>query len=66
MIQAFVFLPLRGAIRAGLIALFGAHARHPSGDTVEHHHDDGHHHAADAHAHAHAHAHHEHGHDDHG
>ncbi|MDU6134005.1 MAG: proton-conducting transporter membrane subunit, partial [Bradyrhizobium sp.] len=60
MIQAIVFLPLLGAILAGLIALFGAHARHPSGDTVEHHHDDGHHHAADAHAHD------DHGHDDHG
>src|SRR3978361_1057970 len=36
MIQAIVFLPLIGAIIAGLIAIFGAHARHPSGDTVEH------------------------------
>jgi len=40
MIQAIVFLPLLGAILAGVIALFGAHARHPSGDTVEHHGDD--------------------------
>ncbi len=47
MIQAIVFLPLLGAILAGLIAIFGAHARNPSGDTVEHH-DDGH--GADAHA----------------
>ena len=47
MIQAIVFLPLIGAILAGLIAIFGAHARNPSGDTVEHH-DDGHGH--DAHA----------------
>jgi NADH-quinone oxidoreductase subunit L len=39
MIQAIVFLPLIGAILAGLIAIFGAHARHPSGDTVEHHGD---------------------------
>ncbi|MBR1269623.1 NADH-quinone oxidoreductase subunit L [Bradyrhizobium sp. AUGA SZCCT0222] len=66
MIQAIVFLPLLGAILAGLIALFGAHARNPSGDTVEHH-DDGHGH--DAHAHASAahddHAHDDHGHDDH-
>ncbi|MET3838488.1 NADH-quinone oxidoreductase subunit L [Bradyrhizobium sp. OAE829] len=62
MIQAIVFLPLLGAILAGLIALFGAHARNPSGDTVEHH-DDGHGH--DAHAHAAA-AHDDHGHDDHG
>src|SRR3982075_2544942 len=43
MIQAIVFLPLIGAILAGLIAVFGAHARNPSGDTVEHH--------GDAHAH---------------
>ena len=41
MIQAIVFLPLLGAILAGLISLFGAHARSPSGDTVEHH-DDAH------------------------
>src|SRR4051794_16705125 len=60
MIQAIVFLPLLGAIVAGLIALFGAHTRNPSGDVVEHHHDDGHHHGAvDAHAHD------DHGHDDH-
>src|SRR3954469_4425837 len=45
MIQAIVFLPLLGAILAGLIAIFGAHARNPSGDTVEHH-DDGHGHGA--------------------
>jgi len=62
MIQAIVFLPLLGAILAGLIAIFGAHARNPSGDEVEHH-DDGHGH--DAHAHAAA-AHDDHGHDDHG
>src|SRR6187401_2136070 len=66
MVQAIVFLPLLGAILAGLIALFGAHGRNPSGDTVEHH-DDGHGH--DAHAHASAahvdHAHDDHGHDDH-
>src|SRR6202163_1743446 len=37
MIQAIVFLPLIGAVIAGLIAIFGAHARHPSGDTLEHH-----------------------------
>src|SRR3954463_12339805 len=48
MVQAIVFLPLLGAILAGLIALFGAHARNPSGDTVEHHADHGH----GAHAHA--------------
>jgi NADH-quinone oxidoreductase subunit L len=39
MIQAIVFLPLIGALLAGLISIFGAHARHPSGDTVEHHED---------------------------
>src|SRR6476661_9699330 len=41
MVQAIVFLPLLGAILAGLIAIFGAHARSPSGDTGEHH-DGGH------------------------
>ena len=60
MVQAIVFLPLLGAILAGLIAIFGAHARNPSGDAVEHH-DDGH----GDHAHA-ADAHDDHGHDDHG
>ena len=54
MIQAIVFLPLIGAILAGLISVFGAHARNPSGDTIEHH-DDAH--GADAHA--------QDGHDDH-
>jgi NADH-quinone oxidoreductase subunit L len=68
MIQAIVFLPLIGAILAGLISIFGAHARNPSGDTVEHH-DDAH--GADAHAsaahddHADDHGHDDHGHDDH-
>jgi NADH-quinone oxidoreductase subunit L len=47
MIQAIVFLPLLGAILAGLISIFGAHARNPSGDTVEHHGDA---HGADAHS----------------
>jgi len=64
MIQAIVFLPLIGAVLAGLISIFGAHARNPSGDEVEHH-DDAH--GADAHASA-AHDDHEaddHGHDDH-
>jgi NADH-quinone oxidoreductase subunit L len=73
MIQAIVFLPLIGAIIAGLIAIFGAHARHPSGDTVEHH-DNVHGHGAVAvnkdagviHASSHApDAHDGHGHDDH-
>lgn len=62
MVQAIVFLPLLGAILAGLIAIFGAHARNPSGDAVEHH-DDGHGHGVDAHAAA---SHDDHGHDDHG
>ncbi|MGA9088649.1 MAG: NADH-quinone oxidoreductase subunit L [Bradyrhizobium sp.] len=60
MIQAIVFMPLIGAVIAGLISIFGAHARNPSGDTVEHH-DDAHgadSHAADAPAD-------DHGHDDH-
>src|SRR6185312_14325916 len=67
MIQAIVFLPLLGAILAGIISLYGAHARCPSGDTVEHH-DDAHGH--DAHA-SEAHDDHQgdhggdHGHDDH-
>ncbi len=64
MIQAIVFLPLIGAVLAGLISIFGAHARNPSGDTVEHH-DDAH--GADAHA-SDAHDDHaagDHGHDDH-
>jgi NADH-quinone oxidoreductase subunit L len=64
MVQAIVFLPLLGAILAGLIAIFGAHARNPSGDTVEHH-DDAHGgpaHAAAAHD---DHAADDHGHDDH-
>jgi NADH-quinone oxidoreductase subunit L len=60
MYQAIVFLPLLGAILAGLIAIFGAHARHPSGDSVEHHGDDAH--ASAAHD---DHAHDDHGHDDH-
>lgn len=54
MVQAIVFLPLLGAILAGLISIFGAHARNPSGDAVEHHDD------------AHASAAHDDGHDDHG
>ncbi|HEY4203787.1 MAG TPA: NADH-quinone oxidoreductase subunit L [Xanthobacteraceae bacterium] len=66
MIQAIVFLPLLGAILAGLIALSGAHARNPSGDAVEHGHDDHAHasHAHDDHGHD-AHGHDDHGHDDH-
>src|SRR4051812_7306390 len=64
MVQAIVFLLLLGAILAGLIAIFGAHARNPSGDTVEHHDDahGGHAHASAAHE---DHAAGDHGHDDH-
>src|SRR5712672_2970298 len=74
MIQAIVFLPLIGAVLAGLISIFGAHARNPSGDEVEHH-DDAHAHGAgpaneDAGViHASSHepdGHDDHGHDDHG
>src|ERR1700686_5085442 len=69
MIQAIVFLPLIGAILAGLISIFGAHARNPSGDTVEHH-DDAHGHGAvPVNEHAgviHASTHEPDGHDDHG
>jgi NADH-quinone oxidoreductase subunit L len=62
MIEAIVFLPLIGAILAGLIALAGAHRRNPSGDTVDHH-DHSHAHAATAHDdHGHGG---DHGHDDH-
>ena len=42
MYQAIVFLPLLGAILAGLIALVGAHARNPGGDdaaSMAMHHD---------------------------
>ncbi len=45
MIQALVCLPLLGALLAGAIALFGAHARHPSGDTLPHDDLHGHDHA---------------------
>ena len=61
MYQAIVFLPLLGAIIAGIISLLGAHARCPSGDSVEHN-DDGH--GAAAHA-SEAHDDHDQGHDDH-
>jgi NADH-quinone oxidoreductase subunit L len=71
--QAIVFLPLLGAILAGLIAIVGARARHPSGDSVEHH-DDAHGHGAPsvnedaaviAASHHEPDAHDDHGHDDH-
>ena len=65
MIQAIVFLPLLGAILAGLIAIYGAHGRNPSGDEMDHAHDHAHdhgHHGHDAHAHA-SHAHDDHSHD---
>jgi NADH-quinone oxidoreductase subunit L len=69
MIQAIVFLPLIGALIAGAVALYGAHARNPSGDQMDHAHGHAHGSGHDDHAHgaAHAHAaHDDHGHDDHG
>ena len=70
MIQAIVFLPLIGALIAGAVALFGAHARNPSGDEMDnthgHGHDDHGHGAAHAHATHDDHGHDDHGHDDHG
>ncbi len=64
MVQAIVFLPLLGAIVAGMIAIVGAHGRNPSGDTVEHHDDHGHGaHASAAHD---GHGQDDHAHDDHG
>ena len=70
MIQAIVFLPLIGALIAGAVALFGAHARNPSGDEMDnthgHGHDDHGHGAANAHATHDDHGHDDHGHDDHG
>ncbi|MFD1701992.1 NADH-quinone oxidoreductase subunit L [Methylopila henanensis] len=72
MYHLIVFLPLLGAILAGVIALAGARKRHPGAvgpvDAFHHAHDHGSHgHAAhhDAHGHG-AHAHDDHGHDDHG
>ena len=62
MIQAIVFLPLLGAILAGLIALYGAHGRNPSGDEMDHAHDAHGHHAPGHDAHA-SHAHDDHSHD---
>ncbi len=62
MIQAIVFLPLIGALIAGVITLYGAHQRNPSGDEMDHAHDHGHDDHGAAHAHA---AHDDHGHDDH-
>ena len=68
MIQAIVFLPLIGALIAGAVALYGAHARNPSGDEMDHAHGHGHddHGAAHAHAAHDDHGHNDHGHDDHG
>ena len=48
MIQAIVFLPLIGALIAGLITLIGARGRHPGGDEMEHAHGDAHGHAVSA------------------
>src|ERR1700686_3593600 len=57
MYYAIVFLPLLGAILAGIIALAGAHARHPGGPPAEGDHGaDSHAHPAAAHDDAHGHA----------
>ena len=61
MIQAIVFLPLIGALIAGAVTLYGAHARNPGGDEMDHAHGDAH-----AHAPHDTHANDSHGHDDHG
>ncbi len=63
MLQAIVFLPLLGAILAGLISLAGARARNPGGMMEGH--DDGHHHPPAVGGTIHA-THDDHGHDDHG
>src|SRR5215510_5378148 len=62
MYQAIVFLPLIGAILAGLISLAGARARYPGGSPepegahhAHHAEPTAHTHAADAHADPHAH-----------
>jgi NADH-quinone oxidoreductase subunit L len=68
MYSAIVFLPLLGAIIAGLIVVAGARSRHPGGEASDHHHDHGHHHhghAAHGHDHGHGHDHDGHGHDHH-
>jgi len=64
MIQAIVFLPLIGALIAGVITLIGAHGRNPSGDEMDHAHGHDDHGYGAVHVHD---AHHEadHGHDDH-
>lgn len=49
MYQAIVFLPLIGAIVAGLVTLAGARLRHPGGEPGEYGHDD---HAPGDHGHA--------------
>jgi len=49
MYQAIVFLPLLGSVLAGIIALAGAHARHPGGPAVDGDHAHSHRHAADVH-----------------
>lgn len=66
MIQAIVFLPLIGALIAGAVTLYGAHARNPSGDEMDHGHGHDDHGAAHAHAAHDDHGHDDHAHDDHG
>ncbi len=68
MYSAIVFLPLLGAIIAGVIALFGAGARHPGGEAPVGHvggHDGHGDHGGAAHSHTHADAHDGHGGHDH-
>jgi len=71
MYQAIVFLPLLGAILAGVVALVGARARFPGEAPPPGVEDEGsaahaHHAHAHDHAHGHAHGHDAHGHDSHG
>jgi len=69
MYQAIVFLPLLGAILAGVIALVGARARFPGEAPPPGVEDEGtasHAHHSHAHNHAHDHGHDAHGHDSHG
>ena len=67
MYQAIVFLPLLGAVLAGIIALAGAHARHPGGSAAEgvdhDHHSAGHGAVATEHGHDAGHGHGAHGHE---
>jgi NADH-quinone oxidoreductase subunit L len=63
MYEAIVFLPLIGAIVAGLITIFGARLAHPGGEPEEH--GDSHAHESHAGVHSHDGEDHDHGHDHH-